>query len=125
MIKILLIVLGTISLLLGIIGAFVPGIPTTPFLLLSAGLYVRSSERLYHYLLHNKVLGGYIHKFREEKGMNVRTKVTSIFIMWIMISFSAGFFIKILTIKWILLFVGIVGTIIMGFVIPTAKKNKT
>ncbi|MBW6479367.1 MAG: YbaN family protein, partial [Bacteroidales bacterium] len=58
--KILFAFLGTLSLILGVIGIFVPGLPTTPFLLLTAGLYMKSSERLYKLLISNKYLGPYI-----------------------------------------------------------------
>ncbi len=49
--KAILIFLGTVSLILAVIGIFVPGLPTTPFVLLSAGLYIRSSEKLYNALI--------------------------------------------------------------------------
>ena len=64
MIKFLLIFLGTISLILGITGIFVPGMPTTPFLLLTAGCYVKSSDKLYNYLIKNKLIGTYISDFQ-------------------------------------------------------------
>ena len=67
MIKFLLIFLGTISLILGITGIFVPGMPTTPFLLLTAGCYVKSSDKLYNYLIKNKLIGTYISDFQIKK----------------------------------------------------------
>ncbi|MDR2840025.1 MAG: YbaN family protein, partial [Paludibacter sp.] len=57
--KLLFIILGLISLALGIIGIFLPLLPTTPFLLLSAALFARGSQRLYNWLINHRVLGSY------------------------------------------------------------------
>lgn len=65
--KTLYIALGTLSLALGILGIFLPLLPTTPFLLLTAALYFKSSPRLYNWLLNQKHLGPYIRNFRENK----------------------------------------------------------
>ncbi len=81
--KIAGIILGSLALALGIIGIFVPLLPTTPFLLLAAALYVRSSPRLYRWLLDNKLLGTYIRNFRENRAIPLRVKVVSITLMWI------------------------------------------
>ena len=75
--KALYILFGTLSLILGIIGIFLPLLPTTPFLLLTAALYVRSSPRLYNWLLHQKYLGNYIRNFRENKAIPLRAKIVS------------------------------------------------
>ena len=122
MLKLVLIILGTISLFFGIAGIFIPGLPTTPFILLTAGLYVRSSEKLYRQLLINKYVGPFISEFRKNKGMNIQTKVYSIILMWTMIFVSAYFFINTLTPRLVLVTAGIIGTIVMGFLIPTIKK---
>jgi len=71
LIKPVLVVLGTISLGLGVTGIFLPGLPTTPFLLLTAGLYVRSSERLYAMVLDNRFIGKHIKEFQDNKGMTI------------------------------------------------------
>lgn len=121
--KIILIISGTLSLCLGIIGIFVPGLPTTPFLLLTAAIFARSSDRLYQKLLSNKHLGPYISEFRKNQGMTRRSKFYAISMMWLMISISVAFLIGSNTTKLIVLIVGISGTIIMGFVVPTVKVN--
>ncbi|MDR1557846.1 MAG: YbaN family protein [Tannerellaceae bacterium] len=79
----LLIFIGIISLALGILGIFLPILPTTPFLLLSAALFARSSERLYRQLLDHRVLGSYIRGFLEEKAIPLRIKILSIAVMWL------------------------------------------
>ena len=91
--KALYILFGTLSLILGIIGIFLPLLPTTPFLLLTAALYVRSSPRLYNWLLHQKYnwllnhrhFGPYIRNFRENKAIPLRAKIVSVSLIWITI----------------------------------------
>ncbi|MEG1612128.1 MAG: YbaN family protein [Alistipes sp.] len=81
--KTLFILLGTLSLGLGIIGIFVPLLPTTPFLLLTAALYVRSSPRLYAWLIANRYLGEYIRNYRENHAIPLRAKMVSLVFMWV------------------------------------------
>ena len=87
--KYILIVLGSISLALGVIGIFLPLLPTTPFLLLSATLYVRSSEKLYEWLISQKYLGTYIRNFREHKAIPLRAKIISVSLVWITLLYCA------------------------------------
>ena len=87
--KYLLIILGSICLALGVIGIFLPLLPTTPFLLLSAALYVRSSDKLNQWLIHQKYLGEYIRNFREHKAIPLRAKIISITMVWITLTYCA------------------------------------
>jgi uncharacterized membrane protein YbaN (DUF454 family) len=122
MFRIILIFFGSLSLCLGITGIFIPGLPTTPFLLLTAGMYIRSSERLYNYIIENRFIGDYIKEFRSKGGMTRRLKIFSISLMWIMISISSLLFIQVILLKLALAIAGLTGTIIMGFVVPTLNK---
>ena len=61
--------IGFLSLALGVAGIFLPVLPTTPFLLLSAALFFRSSPRAYQWLLNHKLLGPYIRDFRESRAI--------------------------------------------------------
>lgn len=76
------IIIGCISVVLGIIGIFVPGLPTTPFLLLSSWLFYNSSKRLHNALHRSKWLGPYLRRFQERKGVGWKTKAVSIVCMW-------------------------------------------
>lgn len=87
--KYILIILGSICLALGVIGIFLPLLPTTPFLLLSAALYVRSSEQLYQWLIHQKYLGTYIRNYREHRAIPLRAKIISIMMIWITLTYCA------------------------------------
>jgi hypothetical protein len=123
-IKPLLILAGTLSLILGITGIFIPGLPTTPFIILTAGLYARSSDRLYQLLISYKPTGGYILKYRANKGMSLKSKVFSICTMWVMIIISCTFFIKSPEAITIVLLAGITGTFVMGLIVPASKTSK-
>ena len=87
--KILLAILGSVSLALGIMGVFLPVLPTTPFLLLSAALYMRSSQRLYDWLMSHKHLGPYIKNFREHKALPLRVKIVSVTMVWATLLYCA------------------------------------
>lgn len=89
--KLILALLGTISLVLGVIGIFLPVLPTTPFLLLSAALYMRSSGRLYNWLMSHRHLGPYIKNFREHKSIPLRVKVVSVSMVWVTLLYCAIF----------------------------------
>lgn len=79
----ILVFLGSVSLALGIIGIFVPMLPTTPFLLLTAALYFRSSPELYEWLMNHPQLGTYIRNFRENKAIPLRVKIVSVTLVWV------------------------------------------
>lgn len=72
--KILLVIIGTISLILGSIGIVLPLLPTTPFLLLSAACYLRSSEKLHSWLINHKIFGQYILNY-EHGAMSLKAKI--------------------------------------------------
>ena len=63
LLKSVLISIGTLSVFLGFLGIFIPLLPTTPFLLLAAACYIRSSDRFYQWLIDNKWLGRYIRDY--------------------------------------------------------------
>lgn len=81
--KFLLAALGCLSLALGVAGIFVPLLPTTPFLLLAAALWVRSSPRLYAWLLSHRYLGTYIRNYRENRAIPLRVKIFTLTLMWV------------------------------------------
>ena len=87
----LLAIFGTVSLALGVMGIFLPVLPTTPFLLLSAALYMRSSQRLYDWLMSHKHLGAYIRNFREHKALPLRVKIVSVTMVWVTLLYCAFF----------------------------------
>ena len=74
--KVLLIILGVISLILGIIGIFLPLLPTTPLLLLTSFCFLKSSDKLNEKFMQTKIYQKYVKKFKEQGGMTLRAKLT-------------------------------------------------
>jgi len=101
--KILLLISGTLCVMLSIVGIFLPLIPTTPFLLLAAMCYARSSERLYNWLLTSRWFGEYIRNYREGKGIPLKQKIFTIILLWLSIGYAVGFVIPLWWVKILLL----------------------
>jgi uncharacterized membrane protein YbaN (DUF454 family) len=109
MIKPFLILAGTLSLILGITGIFIPGLPTTPFILLTAGLYVKSSPMLYDRLLNHRYTSKFLTK--SSVSFNHKTRIITIIIMWSMILSTSFLVFNNWRIRILLLSLGIIGTI--------------
>ena len=86
--KVILNIFGTVFLIFGIVGLFLPLLPTTPFLLLASACYVRGSKRLHNWLMTNKYLGPYITNIKEKRGMPLKAKVVTITVLWASLLFS-------------------------------------
>lgn len=81
--RMLWIAAGAFFLLLGVIGAILPVLPTTPFLLLTSACWARGSQPFYHWLLHNRFFGRSIRDYIEGRGIPLRTKIWSMMILWV------------------------------------------
>ncbi|MEJ5202004.1 MAG: YbaN family protein [Anaerolineales bacterium] len=99
----LLIILGTLCVALGVLGMFLPVLPTTPFLLLAAICYGRSSKRFYRWLMTNRWCGEYIRNYREGKGLPLKQKVLTILLLWLTISLTAWLAVSTWWVRMILL----------------------
>jgi uncharacterized membrane protein YbaN (DUF454 family) len=114
-----LIVVGTAALALGIIGIFVPVLPTTPFLLVAAACYARSSTRLYLWLLSRPSIGPIVIEWRRSRSLPPGVKNRALVVV------ALTFTISIVLVDSLLLRVGLVATamILMAFLyrIPTAE----
>jgi uncharacterized protein len=80
--KILLICAGSMCLALGIIGVVVPVLPTTPFLLLAAYCYLRSSTKMYEWLMNHKILGAYIYSYLKYNAIPTKTRNVALLFLW-------------------------------------------
>lgn len=81
-------VVGSIALVLAILGIFLPLLPTTPFLLLASACYLRGSERMHRWLLAHPLFGDYIRNMQENRGIPLKAKVIAILLMWASMSWS-------------------------------------
>ena len=86
--RIALVAIGTVALALGVIGIVVPVLPTTPFLLLAAACYARSSERLHRWLMNNRFLGEPVRNYRDSRAVKLHVKVYAITLLWAGIAVS-------------------------------------
>lgn len=86
--KAILIFTGTVCVALGVLGMFLPLLPTTVFLLMAAYCYSRSSERFHNWLLNNRLCGNYIRNYKSGRGISARQKITTISILWASIGVS-------------------------------------
>jgi len=103
----LLIGAGTLSTGIGIIGAFIPILPTTPFLLLAASCYMRSSERFYQGLINNRVFGAYVRNYIEGRGMPARMKILTILLLWLTIGLSITFGVQNIVVRIVLICIAV------------------
>lgn len=81
-VKIVLNTIGVLAVLLGILGIFLPLLPTTPFLLLASACFARGSDRLHHWLLNHGAFGRYLRDFEEGRGIPLRAKIVASVMMW-------------------------------------------
>ena len=116
-----LITAGTLSVGVGVVGIFLPLLPATPFLLVAAACYVRSSNRLYRWLLTNRVTGSYIADYRAGNGIPARAKAVSICVLWITLAISS----LMVQIWWVWLILGAVAVGVPLFILslPTLLRE--
>ncbi len=124
-VRILLMILGTLAVIIAMIGVFVPVLPTTVFLLLAAAAYSRSSDRFYHWLLDNRIFGSYIRNYREGRGIMLRHKLLTMLLLWSMIGTSAYFIVDVFWVKLLLLAIAVGVSIHILSVKTTIEPQKT
>lgn len=105
--RIIYIILGSLFLILGAIGIFIPLLPTTPFWLLTCWFYVRSSETLYNRAMNNRYFGSYIRNYMVDKAIPLRSKIISVSIMWLSAILTSLFLAEYLVVKVMLILISI------------------
>ncbi len=94
--RLMLIAAGMICVGLGALGIILPGLPTTPFLLLAAYCFARSSERFHSWLLNHRWFGGYVRNFEQGRGMTRKAKAGTLLLMWLSFGVTIIFFVPVL-----------------------------
>ena len=102
---------GTLCVILAVIGVLVPVLPTTPFLLLAAACYARSSRRFYDWLIANRWLGPYLRHYREGRGLPLAQKAVVILLLWLSIGYAVWFVVSPWWLRSVLLAVAVGVTI--------------
>ncbi len=103
--------LGWLAVALGFVGVFVPGMPTTVFVLTAGYCFARSSPRAEAWLLNNRYLGPPLRRYRETGGMTSRMKTTALVSMWTAIALSATALLAVsMTASIVTVSLGLVGT---------------
>ena len=117
--KTIYIFFGTLSLILGVAGIFIPVLPTTPLLLLASVCYLRSSKTMYNWLINNKMLGKYIYCYMNYKAIPKTTKIGAIIFLWLTLSIS----ILLMQSMYIKMFLVLVGIAVTWHVITIKTLN--
>ena len=123
LVRVVLWICGSIALLLGIIGVFLPGLPTTPFVLVAAACYARASEPFYRWLLRNPTFGPLIIEWRRHHSIPFRIKVIAISLMSLTISISIWTLSAMPWLQAMLAFIGI-STALVLWRIPSRDRPR-
>ena len=120
-VRALLWIAGSASLTLGIIGIALPGLPTTPFILLAAACYAKASPRLHRWLLNHRWFGPMLSDWERDRSLTRRTKTVAVVSMLVMVSFSIWTFQGRPAVQLALLVTGAIGAFVV-LRIPTRKR---
>ncbi len=119
----ILFVIGLISVVLGVVGIFLPVLPTTPFLLLAAAAFLRSSDKAYQWLINHYYLGKYVRNYYSGKGIPRKAKIYAIAMIWLTLGLSIHLIMKVLAIRLLLAGIG-TGVTIYLLSLPTYEPDK-
>ena len=114
-------ILGIICVTLGTLGLFLPILPTTPFLLLAAWLFIKGSPKLHNWLINHPVYGKFINNYIKHKAIPLHAKVVILLSLWATISISI-YIVDMLWLRILLFLVAIAVTIHVSRVKTLKKK---
>jgi uncharacterized protein len=119
-VRLLFAAFGTLFLGLGVVGIFLPLLPTTPFLLLAAACFARSSRRISNWLLNHPRFGPLILEWREHRAMPYRAKRTALVLIALSFTISITFFVP----GWLAkLAMGVGGLILMVWIARIPSRD--
>jgi len=121
--KIILLICGFLSLVVGVVGIVIPVVPTTPLILLAAACFSVSSQKMYGFLEHNRFFGPFIENFHTKQGISLKLKIGCIIYVWI----GLGFSMYEIKARWAYTIFAVVGacvTIYLLFIIKTKRQEE-
>ncbi|WP_194726799.1 YbaN family protein [Noviherbaspirillum malthae] len=104
--RILLNLIGLVAVALGVLGIFLPLLPTTPFLLLASACFMKSSPRLHQWMMNNRLFGEYLKNIQEKKGIPLRGKIVTLIVLWTSMGYSI-YIVRPLVLKGLLITIGL------------------
>jgi len=122
--KIILNVIGCLAVVLGVLGIFLPLLPTTPFLLLASACFARGSTRMHNWLQTNRVFGKYLRDYENGKGIPLRGKIWILIFMWTTMSYSMWRLHDRLALQLLVAAIGTCVTIYLTRFVPTMRIEK-
>ncbi|MFS2006594.1 YbaN family protein [Duganella sp. CT11-25] len=122
--KIILNVIGCLAVVLGVLGIFLPLLPTTPFLLLASACFARGSTRMHNWLQTNRVFGKYLRDYENGKGIPLRGKIWILIFMWSSMGYSMWRLHDRLALQLMVAAIGTGVTIYLTRFVPTMRIEK-
>jgi len=113
---------GFVLVAIGVVGIFLPVLPATPFLLLSAACFARGSARFYNWLLNNRTFGPTILEWRRHRSIPWRTKMMAIALMSGTLVVSIVFYVEDATLRWAL---GAMGLLLAAWLYSVPSRDRT
>ncbi len=121
-VRTLFIIAGSVSVGFGILGIVLPVLPTTPFLLLAAWFYIRSSDRFYRWLINHRFWGQYLRDYLSGKGVPNRVKAWALTLLWAAILSSAFFAVEVIWLRIIL--IAVAAAVSIHILLLKTKRKK-
>lgn len=116
------IVLGYLSLALGLTGIVLPGLPTTPFLLLTVWLFMKGSPKLHEWMLSHRQFGPILREIRTGKGISPQIKVGTAFITIASVTLTSIFILDAWWMRIVSIGLMLPSLYVLIFIVPTRKK---
>ncbi|MBG3474280.1 YbaN family protein [Staphylococcus aureus] len=120
--RLILIVIGLIFTALGIAGAVLPLLPTTPFLLVAVFCFARSSDRFYNWLINQKIYKEYVENFYLHRGYTLQQKIKILISLYIVIGCSI-YMVDVLAVRIGLIIMVIIQTAVLFTFVKTLPKS--
>lgn len=107
------IITGILALALGVIGVFLPILPTTPFILLAAWCFYHGSPRFHAWIVNHPKFGPIIEEYGNEEGLTRETKIRALVMTWVAILLTSVFVLKTIQTRIIIILLALIGSAVI------------